>query len=143
MRNTVHTLLQPQGILQTYSAMASTRMWHCAFIGVHHAHKILSALRWLVAPILPLRNSVLARQTMMALQHGSEKQTAQVEHGVYQQTQAGFKLPAPVRQNRLLAKPQQIVEQRLAVQTKAVKRHTLGLMFVLTHMGSQSKVRGH
>lgn len=143
MRNTVPTYQQAKGIYQTYSAMGLTQVWRCVFTGVRHAHKILSALRWLVAPILPLRNSVLARQTTMALQHGSEKQTAQVEPGVYQQTQAGFKLPAPVRQNHLLAKPQQIAEQILAVQTKAVKRHTLGLMFVLTHMGSQSKVRGH
>jgi len=142
MRNTVHTLLQPQGILRTYSAMVLTRVWHCAFIGARLAHKILFALRWLAAPILQLRNSALARQTTMALQHGKEKQIAQMALGVHNQTQAGFKLPAHVYQNRHHAKQQQIAEQRLAGQIKMVKRHTLGLIFVLTHMGSQSKVRG-
>lgn len=91
MRNTVHTLLQPQGILQTYSAMVLTRVWHCVFIGVRHTHKILSALRWLAAPILLLWNSVLARQIMMGLRHGNEKQTAQMVLGVHQQIQAGFR----------------------------------------------------
>ena len=91
MRNTVHTLLQPQGILQTYSAMVLTRVWRCAFTGVRLAHKILSALRWLAAPILLLWNSALAHQITMGLRHGNEKQTAQTVLGVHQQIQAGFR----------------------------------------------------
>jgi hypothetical protein len=142
MHSTAPTLLHLKGTLQTYNVLVLTKMWHYVCIGVQHVLKTLSALRWLVVPILPLWNNVLARQTTMDSLHGSEKQTVLAEHGVHHQTQAGFRLPVPVHQNHLAAKPQQITGQKLAVQIKAVKKRTPELMSALTPTVSQFRVRG-
>jgi hypothetical protein len=142
MHSTAHTLLHLKGTLQTYNVLVLTKMWHYVCIGVQHVLKTQSALRWLVVPILLLWNNVLVRQTTMGLLRGSGKQIALAEHGVRHQTQVGSKLPVPVHQSRLAAKPQQIAGQKLAVQIKAVKKRTPELMSALTPTVSQFRVRG-
>jgi hypothetical protein len=117
-------------------------MWHYVFTGVQHVLKTLSALRWSVVPILRLQNNVPVRQTTMGLQHGNKKQTVLVGLGVRHQTQDGFKLPVLAHQNHLVAKLQQIAEQKLAVQIKAVKKYIPELTSVLTPIVNQFKVRG-
>ena len=143
MRSNAHTYPQRKVLYQTYNAQALIQALRFVIYGAHQTQKTPSAPRWLSAALLQLLKSAHVLQTSLGRLHGVGIQLAQAAPGERQSHLAGFKSLTPAPQCRLPVRHQLTLEQKRAVQIKAVKKRIQERIYAQTPTVSRYQAHGY